>query len=411
MRPAWHMWIFAAVFLGAASLTAQEPEPAAGPPNEAPADPAFREPNPIDSSFPARPSLGSFQPTDIGLGDEEPHRGPMPPQILSPEPDAAPAGGEQPRPQFDEVPQDVAPAQFQSPASPKAAAEPKTTVIPKSAAPAFQPVEPEGETKQPESKSLAQSLYQQAITKPASGALTGSPLALQEALTRRADSSRYAEFVKAYWELSRSLGAYYESVQGASELSRLPQPRQAIEQGLLEAARAAAEADLRQRRLHAIAAQLELAEQFSSVPSQAPLPADLPLVSAYKSKFEAVFSGRTPPRGARRLHETFEPRQALIEARAAEVVAVENAFAALAEAYADGQAPLDAVLRQHEQLQAARHGFLRSVYDYNAAIADYAWLAAGPGRSPETIASMLVERKPATASENVAPANFTPPMR
>ena len=85
--------------------------------------------------------------------------------------------------------------------------------------------------------------------------------------------------------------------------------------------------------------------------------------------------------------------------------------ALLAEGYAAGQTQLEDVLRWHERLRSVRHAFLTSVYEYNASIADYAYLAAGPGRSPETIAAMLVERKKPVANNSVAPANFAAPPR
>jgi hypothetical protein len=100
---------------------------------------------------------------------------------------------------------------------------------------------------------------------------------------------------------------------------------------------------------------------------------------------------------------------AVVEGRAAAVVGAENAFAAVADAYANGQADPVAALQAHAKLQAARGEFLQSVYDYNAAIAEYAWMAAGPNRTAETIASMLVERKKPVAAQETAPANFVAP--
>jgi hypothetical protein len=232
-------------------------------------------------------------------------------------------------------------------------------------------------------------------------------MTLQQALTRRTDPTRYAEFVKVYWRLSQLLAVYHDALQGAAELAQLPQPRVAYQQALLQAAGAAAEAEVRQARLLALTSQGELADHMAG--TAAPLPQDTPLTGAYKSKFEAVFAGRTPPAGARRLHETFDARLAVIEARAASVVAAENAFAAVANAYANGQLTVSDVLREHARLQADRREFLRSVYDYNAAIAEYAYLAAGPNRTPEIIASMLVERKKLASAQDTAPANFVGP--
>jgi hypothetical protein len=217
-------------------------------------------------------------------------------------------------------------------------------------------------------------------------------MTLEQALSQRADPARYAEFVKGYWKLSQSLGSYHDALQSGVELTQLPAPRAPHLQASLQSARADAEAEIRQAKLTAVTSQWELSEQMSGE-AALPLASDLPLMAAYKSKFEAVFAGRTYPVGARRLDATFGARLALLEGRAQAVVAAENAFAAAADAYRSGQSDLAVVLGEHAGLQAARREFLTSVYDYNAAIADYAWLAAGPNRSPETIAGMLVERR------------------
>jgi hypothetical protein len=363
--------------------------------------------------------LGTFQPTDISGGGFSEAGAPnltepQPPQSLEPDPQAAPVQNPPPRQPAAGAFQEVAPAQFQTPAAPKTAPEPKTSVTP-GAAPPLQGAAPSagaananGAAAPAEPQSLAQSLYQQAITAPASGALTGSALSLHQALSRRTDSSRYAEFVKAYWKLSQSLGTYYEAIQGVSELSRLPAPRVAHHQALLQAAIATAQAEAQQAKVAAVAAQWALAEQMTGE-AAATIPQDAPLIAEYKSKFDAVFSGRLPPAGARRLHETFDARLALIEARAASTVAVENAFAALADGYAGGQIDLANVLNEHIRLQTARREFLRGVYDYNADIADYAYLAAGPHRSADIIVSMLVERKKPVVAPQAAPANFISP--
>lgn len=413
MRPWWNvpllgMALWAPLAVAEETTAPDQPSPSqASQPTEAAQDDDFQ---------PRRP-LGAFQPTDVG-DPAAPNAGPMPPEQLAPELDAAPLRtlGEEPpaAAQPNEPPaQTVAPAQFQAPVqpanAPAAVAEPKTTIVPGAATPALQPVAPQTPpaADQPEPQNLAQSLYQQAISPPMTGAIAGAPLSLRAALTRRTDPTRYGEFVGAYWKLSQSLAAYHEALQGSVELSRLPQARLPHQQALLQAATTAAEVEVRQARLHALSAQWDLAERMTGEVA-APLPEDLPLLSAYRSKFEAVFASRVPPAGARRLHETFDARLALLEGRAAAVVASENAFAALADAYGQGQLDLSDVLREHARLHAARREFLRSVYDYNAAIADYAYLAAGPHRSPEIIVSMLVER-PKPVTQQAAPANFVSP--
>jgi hypothetical protein len=254
-----------------------------------------------------------------------------------------------------------------------------------------------------EPQNLAQSLYQQSLTAPPNGAVEGSAITLEEALARRSDPARYAEFVRSYWAVSQSLASYHDALQSSVELAQLPAPRIPLQQALLQAARAQAEAEVRQAKLAAVTAQWELVEQMLT-DAPLPLPADPPLTAAYKSKFDAVFAGRTPPPGARRLDAAFGPRLAVIEGRAAAVVGAENAFAAVADSYAKGQADISAAIAEHGRLQAVRREFLRSVYDYNAAIADYAWLAAGPNRSSETIAGMLVERRKDQAASVASPA-------
>lgn len=413
MRTWWILSLFGAAWLAPLAL-ADETAPPTPPP--AAEGGAFATQN---DGFSVRQPLGAFQPTDVGA---PPEAGPMPPEQLAPQFDSAPLKGAadpaepaQPATAPAKPAPTVAPAQFQAPVEPNTAppvrTEPKTTIVPGSAAPAFQPATPQSPphsaAEQPEPQNLAQSLYQQAITPPMTGAIAGTPISLQNALARRTDPARYAEFVRAYWRLSQSLAAYHEALQGAVELSRLPQPREPHQQSLLQAATTAAEVEVRQARLQVLSAQWDLAERMTGE-ATAPLPEDLPLMSAYRSKFDAVFAGRVPPAGARRLHETFAARLALVEGRAAAVVACENAFGALADAYAQGQVELADVLREHARLHEARRAFLSSVYDYNAAIADYAYLAAGPHRSPETIVSMLVER-PKPASPDAAPANFVAP--
>jgi hypothetical protein len=358
---------------------------------------------------PERQPLGAFQPTDIGSPSAAESQ-PEPPKALAPDLEAAPVRGLNEPLQLGESSQSVAPAQFQSPATPgvKSKTDPKTTVVPAASAPALQPVTPLEQTTPPESQNVAQSLYQQSLAPPTSGAIEGAPLGLQQGLAQRTDSSRYAEYVKSYWKLSQLLASYHDALQAATELTRIPQPRAAHHQALLQAAGAATEAEVRQARLQAVSAQWELSEQMGSQTTP-PLPQDAPLTSAYKSKFEAVFAGRAAPAGARRLDATFDVRLAVIEARASAVLASENAFGSLVTSYGSGQGDIADVLRQHAVLQAARREFLRSVYDYNAAIADYAWLAAGPNRSPETIAGMLVERKKPVIPQDSVPANFVSP--
>lgn len=377
---------------------------------------------PASGDLPNRQPLGAFQPTDIGSpnlgsptqGNQNQGQGgedePEPPKTLAPELDAAPVRGLNNSLQLNDSPQSVAPAQFQSPAAPpaKAKTDPKTTVVPAASAPVLQPVTPTEPQAASEPQNLAQQLYQQSLAPPASGAIQGTPLGLQQGLAQRTDSSRYAEYVKSYWKLSQLLAAYNDALQSALEMTRIPQPRTPHHQALLQAAGAAAEAEVRQARLQVISAQWELSDQMTATGTP-PLPQDAPLTSAYKAKFDAVFAGRVAPAGARRLDATFDARLAVIEGRAAAVLASENAFGAIVEDYGKGQGDLNDVLRQHTLLQNARREFLRNVYDYNAAIAEYAWLAAGPNRSPETIAGMLVERKKPVIEAESVPANFVSP--
>jgi hypothetical protein len=393
MRISWIFPVFGALLLAAAAAGDETQEGGFQPvEGEAPA---------VNSSeFQPRQPLGAFQPTDIA----DPQPEPEPPGALSPAPDATPLR-DKPAPLSAEEPsQTVAPAQFQSPLQPKTKTEPKTTIVPAASAPAFQT--PPGNQSPPaagEPQNLPQSLYQQSLVAPPTGAVEGTAMTLEETLTRRIDPSRYAEFVKSYWGVSQSVARYHDALQSNVELAQIPSPRAPYQQALLQAARASAEAEVRQAKLAAVTSQWELAEQMSG-DAPLPLPSDVPLTAAYKSKFEAVFAGRTPPQGARGLDATFAPRLALIEGRAAAVVAAENAFAAGADAYAKGQVDISAALAEHARLQSARREFLASVYDYNVAIADYAWLAAGPNRAPETIAGMLVERRKESPASIAGPA-------
>jgi hypothetical protein len=403
MRLLWILPVFWALFLPGSARSDEGQDGGFQPRQE------ISEPEALDpAEFQPIQPLGTFQPTDIGDSSNPQQQAPG---ALAPAVDAEPIRQDADSGADDVPSQTVAPAQFQSPSAPKAKSpEPKTTVVPAANAPAFQPVTPGNQSTPPsqpalvEPQNLAQSLYQQSAAPPPTGAIEGVATTLQEALTRRTDPARFAEFVTKYWRLSQSLASYHDALQGGVELVQLPTPRAPYQQALLQRARTAAEAEVRQARLGAIASQWELAEQMTGE-AVLPLPTDVPLTAAYKSKFEAVFAGRAAPVGARRLDATFGPRLAVVEGRAAAVVAAENAFAAAADSYANGQIDLAAALGEHSRLQSARREFLQSVYEYNVDIAEYAWLAAGPNRTPETIAGMLVERKkPAgePASTNLA---------
>jgi len=227
--------------------------------------------------------------------------------------------------------------------------------------------------------------------------LAGHPLTLLEAFRSAGHPAARTEVAKAYWALATAAGRYYRTVDDRRRLeqfaSRVPQ-NDDVQQALIDAAIAAAEARRRQARLEAVAAQNDLAELIGGGgpgDSSLPLATDLPHTGAYRTSFEAIFGLRPAPTEARKLHHLLPLRRAALAARADAVVAAEQAVAAVQAEYVAGREPLASVLDQQRRWMAHAGALLEQVRLYNGEIAQYVSMAGGQGASNESLVTMLID--------------------
>lgn len=225
--------------------------------------------------------------------------------------------------------------------------------------------------------------------------LPGQPLALYSALERATDRVSRMSMVRAYWRMTADAAAYYWSVEEGSFISGLEPSNRNTDQSLLASARLSAQSQLQRAKVTATASQNDLADlaRFATR-DPAPLPRDLPLVSAYQTKFEKIFANRTPPAGLRRIALSIPLQLELVETQASLVAADTDVIQQLNQEYRQGQGSLESIIVAHDRLHKHRVEFLQAVRLYNELIAEYA-LAIGGSTNNLTLVSMLI-RNPTT---------------
>ena len=240
-------------------------------------------------------------------------------------------------------------------------------------------------------RGAAPELLTQSLTPPAEGALTGRKYSLLEVLGRTPDRNQQIMLTRAYWKLSLAMADYYFAIDENQRLETVgdDSPGGA---SLLQSAKTAAAARVREAELAAMTAQHELAELIY-LPSGEPLPvtADVPHVGPYRTYFETLFSAQAPPGRARLIDRALPVRREAIELRAAAAQSALEATDAAAKALTEGQADVRLVLGAHEALRTERRAFLADVRDYNHDIAEYAMTVAQIGTSEVVLVGMLIK--------------------
>ncbi len=159
----------------------------------------------------------------------------------------------------------------------------------------------------------------------------------------------------------------------------------------LRVAQASAAATLHQAELEATEAQYELA-RLLRLPGGAalPLPADRPHVGAYRTNFQAMFAGRTPPEPAALMDRILPIRRRAIDEQAAAVQAAEDVLAAATDQQPNGRSDAADVVACSQELLRQQRAFLRTVGDYNRNIAEYALVVTGPAATPQALVAILI---------------------
>ncbi|MEN6557898.1 MAG: hypothetical protein ABFC54_06935 [Thermoguttaceae bacterium] len=226
-------------------------------------------------------------------------------------------------------------------------------------------------------------LIAEATTLPAGSALTGQPLTLLNALGSTMDRREQLDMVRSYWQLVQAVAEYHFCLEAVQTLDSLTSSADAASQRL---AQASLSAMVRRAELAAVAAQCDLGRRMHLPTGAAlPLPSDRPHVGGYRTNFQELFAGRTPPEPIVLLERVLPIRRQTIDDQAAAVLAAEDVLAAARES---GDAA--AVITSNAELLEQRRTFVQLVCQYNREIAQYGLIVASPAASPQALVAMLI---------------------
>ena len=212
----------------------------------------------------------------------------------------------------------------------------------------------------------------------------------------------------AYWKLSAAEGDYNWAVDEADQLDHIAAGTTATDATVIATARASSQARLLEAKLSAVTAQQELADLLSIPPNNPlPLTADPPLVGAYRTYFDTLYSGRVPPPRMRLIDRTLPIRREAIETHVAAVQAAASAVHSAEDARAKGTSDLQNLLLCEADLSRQRRSFLMAVRDYNYDIDEYALTVAEPNVPTDRVIGMLIRTKPAAAPTIAPPPSST----
>lgn len=220
----------------------------------------------------------------------------------------------------------------------------------------------------------------------------GQPVTIAEVLSAVTGSDQRLRATQAYWRLAHQVADYRFCVEEANFLEDLPAPQAGSQQAILASAQAAARAEEALSRLKTVRSQQTLTGLgVRTAADRLPLPADLPFVGVYETRFEALKTqGRASVRLAR-LHAMLPLERQWLQRQAEAVFAAEEALRKVNQGYQQGQVSLTGVLDGLTQLKNQRRAFLDAVLGYNESIADYAMMVASPDLPVQRIVGMLIE--------------------
>lgn len=195
--------------------------------------------------------------------------------------------------------------------------------------------------------------------------------------------------VQRYWDLAIATGEY----RFALEEERFLEELQATSgrSSALYAALTSARARAKKVHLDLLARQERLKEVSSRFGSDVlPWPADTPLVTAYRTRFETLFAGQPRPV---RLLQIDRALPMMLEHLELEAEAVMAAESAVEDERRGGQVGLSTLLDSHRRLRDQRRGFLTAVAKYNQQIAEYALAVTGPHLPAEQRVATLIKTR------------------
>lgn len=238
---------------------------------------------------------------------------------------------------------------------------------------------------------------------PSGSRLSGEPIKMEDVIGSGNSRSAQTQRINAYWDLCSSIADYYLGMAEASELSW----RQQSGGGGSALSEAINQWRIRNETsyLAARAAQHRLASLMGR--SDNLLPGDLPLCSAYKTRYSQIFQGRSSTEAE--LLDQLIPLRYTELSEAANAVVRSQAFVEQVKAQNDAGAGMVKAL---ELLALNRRAFVQIAKDYNRQITRYTELST-PGKiETDRLTKMLVERQQSTSTASQSrPLTFRPGLQ
>ncbi len=255
----------------------------------------------------------------------------------------------------------------------------------------------------------ASDLLNRALEPSKTSPLAGHTLTLLQAITPFAGNRTFQlAIARAYWKLAAAEGDYNWAVDEADQLDHIAAGTTPTDATVIATARASSQARLLEAKLGAVTAQQELADLLTIPPNNPlPLTADPPLVGAYRTYFDTLYSGRVPPPRMRLIDRTLPIRREAIETHVAAVQAAASAVHSAEDARAKGTSDLQNLLLCQADLSRQRRSFLMAVRDYNYDIDEYALTVAEPNVPTDRVIGMLIRTRPAAAPTIAPPPSST----
>jgi hypothetical protein len=226
---------------------------------------------------------------------------------------------------------------------------------------------------------------------PLAAPLYDRPLPLMEALERSGDRSRRLWITQAYWKVSAGFALVHFSTEAVERLEFVAPGAEPHDRAVLDAAVAAARANLADARAELVVAQQELVD-LVRLPAGEPLPwpVDRPLAAPYQTQFDTIFATRPATGRVRAINRVLPNKHEALEQRALAVAAAEEAFRMTEADHAKGRRPIEAVAAGQSMLVSQQREFCQALKAYNCDIAEYAMAVADLSVPHGPFAAMLI---------------------
>lgn len=240
----------------------------------------------------------------------------------------------------------------------------------------------------------ASQLLERAAAPPAASspeAMASRPLPLIEALERSGDRSRRLWITQAYWKVSAAVAQTHFAAAAVERLELVAPGAASHDRAVLDAATAAARAELATDRAELAAAQQELVDLVRlPIGEPLPWPVDRPLTTPYQTHFDTIFAARPSTGRTRAINRMIPSRHEAVAQSAVAAAAAEEAFRMAEADHAKAERPIEAVVAAHETLVSRERDFARACKTYNCDIAEYVMAVADLSLPDEQFAVMLI---------------------